>query len=40
MSSLSEEKVKICLKKKKQPRAQTLRYFRIKSRNNKTLKHM
>ena len=30
-------KVEICLKKKNPPRAQIFRYFRIESRNNKSV---
>ena len=33
---MASQKVEICLKKKKPTRAQIFRYFRIKSRSNKT----
>ena len=32
---MASQEVEICLKKKKPPRAQIFRYFRIESRNNK-----
>ena len=35
---MASQKVEICLKKKKPPRAQIFRYFRTESRNNYFLK--